>query len=110
MVDRPGLTDCVTVEDVIAAFQNRLLDRLLVRLVDCKDEGRYSVTSVRARHRVTIDTGLFVRITTEVITRSFTHCITYRVEDLLANTEVNAVEVFLTVDDRIESMETCGVE
>ena len=80
MVDRPGLTDCVTVEDVIASFQNRLLDRLIVRLVDGKDKGREFITTVRSLRRVTIDTGLCEVITLVGIIRSFTYRSTYRIE------------------------------
>ena len=83
---------------------------MLVRLVDGEYEGKDTVATVRIEQGVTIDTGLCVCLTAEVISLAFADSHSCSVEDLLVDTEVNTVEELLTVDDGIETMQTCGVE
>ena len=109
MVNRSRLTDGITVEDVVLTLENVLLDDVVVCLVDGEDQSNNTVTSVLSHQGVTVDTRLGVGVVLEGIGTTFTHAVTDGVKYLLKYINLQSVEVFLSVNSRIVSVETCIV-
>ena len=109
MVDSRGLTDCITIEYIVSTFEDGLLDGVLVRFVDGEYEGKDTVATVRIEQGVTIDTGLGVSLTAEVISFAFADSSMDGVEHLLKHVDLQSEEVFLSVHSRIVAEEACVV-
>ena len=108
---RRGLTERVTVEDVVAAFKNILADDIVIRLVDGEDKGLNTVTSVSSAQGVAVDTRLFVLNAVEVIVIAFADGRTDSIEQRFVNNELQGVERADTVHiSRVVTVLTCLIE
>ena len=75
----------------------------------CIRDSHNTVATVSCTECVTIDTCFGIGVTLELVACTFAHCVTDRVEYLMANVDLYTVEHLLTVDSRIVAIETCGV-
>ena len=91
-------------------LQDTLSDDVVVRLVNRQDERNDTVAPVSGTQGVAVETSLVVGVTLELITCTFAHRMTDRVEDLVIDVHLDTEEAFLAVNGRIVAIETCGID
>ena len=104
--DRLGLTDRISVEDVVSALEHIFLNQIVVRLVNCQDKGRDAVATVDSVCRIAVDARLRQIITLKLVERTFADSSVDGVEDLLKHVDLQSVVVFLSVNSCIVAVET----
>ena len=104
--DRLGLTDRISVEDVVSALEHIFLNQIVVRLVNCQDKGRDAVATVDSVCRIAVDARLRQISTLVLVERTFTDSSMNSVEDLLKYVDLQSVVVFLCVNGCIVAVET----
>ena len=109
MVNGLGLTQCITVEDVVLTLENVLSDGTEVRLVNGEDKSSDRITTVLRLRSVAIDTRLRAIDSAELIRRSLTNGSADGIEDLLDHIDLESVEVLTSVDGRIVTIDTGAV-
>ena len=108
VVDGSALTERITVEDVIAAFEYMLIDDTVVRLVNGEDERMDAVASVSCCGGVLVRTCFGEVSTHETVVRAFADSYARGVIYRFADVDLDTEEVFLTVDGGIIAFDTGG--